>query len=54
MHYSDQIRIKLDEKGEMVTISIRINEETVISKKVPIAEMHKFIAQFNALVNEIK
>lgn len=52
MHYSDQIKVKLDWENKEVTISIRINEDIVISKKVPLSEFQILIAQFNAQMDD--
>lgn len=52
MHFADKIKMTVD--GKICRVSIRINEETVIVKTLPVDQVQKVIADFNAQVKEQK
>ena len=48
MHYSDQLRVKVDKEARMVSLSVRIDENNVWTRKVPLADFQMMVASFNA------
>lgn len=48
MHYSDQLRVKVDKENRMVSLSVRIDENNVWTRKVPLADFQMMIADFQA------
>lgn len=47
MHYSDQLRVKVDKEARMVSLSVRIDENNVWTRKVPLHDFLVMLAQFN-------
>lgn len=54
MHYSDKLRFKFDVESQTITLSIRINEDVVLSRKVPVSEFWIAIAQLKAQIDEVE
>ncbi len=53
MNFDQQVKVKYDAKEKKVSISIMVNEEFVVVKKVSIDQYRYILAQMNAVISEV-
>lgn len=52
MHFTEQLRVKVDKENRMISLSVRIDENNVWTRKITLADFQKMIADFNAQMEE--